>query len=130
VLWSPAPQEHSVQELDGGSAWTTVDAGPMPAPCAPIAARIAHRRAFIDALEQASNTHGPENGPVLYCQRHPAEGECQRAPTSVERDLDELIQNDPSEPAPEADGWIIRWSHELARCRTRELARRPPKRQH
>lgn len=128
LLWTPTPLEQTLQELDAGARRAVPDGGAIPPGCASIAARIAHRRAFIDAVEQAANTHGPERGLLIYCQQHPEERECDRPATAVERDLDELIQNDPSEPAPEADGWIARWGHELAACRLREAARRSPQR--
>ena len=121
LLWTPTPLELSVQQLDAGSAPPAADGGQTSGACAPLSDRIAHRRAFIAAVELSSDTHGLENGPIVYCQQHPVEAECLRAPIAVERELAELIQNSPDEPRPEADGWIVRWSRELAAC----LARQP-----
>ena len=119
LLWEPKAEEMSVQELDAGSRLP--DAGPLPeanvsGPCAPIAQRISHRRTYLLEVEKKSNEVGQEHGAQAYCELHPGEVECTRAPTAVERDLADLIQNSPDEPMPEQDPWIVRWLHELKAC--------------
>ena len=119
LLWAPAAEETAVQNLaDAGAP----DAGPPAAlqgPCAPIAERIAHRHAYLRAVEQKGNEVGLDKAAQAYCELHPTEVECARPPAVVEQNLSDLIVDDPTGPPPEHDAWVVRWKRELAQCQAR-----------
>jgi hypothetical protein len=114
----------SVDTVNGVDAGPP-DAGPAryagPARCAPIAARIAHRREWLDGVYYKSQQVGWEKAAQAYCEQHPGDVECDRPPLAMERELADVIVEDPTAAAPEFDAWILRWRDELARCA------RPPK---
>lgn len=122
LLWAPKPEETTVQEVtDGGARGLTTphpETGVTGA-CAPIARKMAHRRAYLDALEKKAGEVGWDKAPQIYCGLHPDEVECHRPPTAVEQDLSDLIVDDPN-VRPDTDGWLVRWTRELRGCQARQ----------
>lgn len=129
LIWAPKPEETSVQETDAGARGATTphpESG-VTGKCAPIAQKIAHRRAYLDALEKKSNEVGWEQAAQAYCGMHPDEVECTRPPIAVEQELSDLIVDDPNQ-RPDTDGWIVTWLRELQACKSAGVATPRPSR--
>ena len=104
------------------------DAGPAPysgpAKCAPIAARLSHRRVWLDGVYYKSQQVGWDQAARAYCEQHPGDVECDRPPLAMERELSDVIVDDPTQAAPEFDAWLLRWRDELAQC-VKSAAKKP-----
>ena len=130
LLWKPEPVELTLAQLDAGAP--PPDAGPGPevgitGPCAPIAEKIAHRRAYLIALEQQANQVGWAKAAQVYCGLHPGDPECQRPPTAVEQDISALTRRGAGSAPPETDAWIVRWIRDLHSCDMGARKLRPPR---
>jgi hypothetical protein len=134
MLWMPGPFDPSavpdagVGNPDGGGADAGLTLEKVPDACVPIAERIAHRKEFLSGVWIKSQMVGWEKAAQAYCEQHLSDSECTRPPVAVERDVGEVISDDPDGPGPEADAWLVRWEHELVSCKASQPAASPTSR--